>query len=128
MKTKMYVLVLLLLGISAVLAQEIKNKNKDVDESVRIKELNGVGSTGDEINFKDDEANTLITITDEGTVGSITVPPGSAPSTTTNKLYNIGSTLFFNGSALGSGGATSLNDLSDANYDGSSLFLGKELV
>ena len=34
-------------------------------------ELNGVESTGDVINFKDDEANTLITITDEGTVGSI---------------------------------------------------------
>ncbi len=101
MKTKMYVLVLLLLGFSTVLAQEIKNKDKKVNETVQTKTPNTTLSTGDEINFKDDEANTLITITDEGTVGSITLPSGSAPSTTANKLYNIGTSLFWNGSALG---------------------------
>ena len=37
MQTKMYILVLVLLGISAILAQEIKNKDKNVDESVRIR-------------------------------------------------------------------------------------------
>ena len=53
-------------------------------------------ATGDQINFKDATNHTLIRITDEGTVGSITIPPGSsAPSVTNNKLYNISGTLYF---------------------------------
>ena len=31
-------------------------------------------ATGDKINFKDEDGNSLITITDEGTTGSITIP------------------------------------------------------
>ena len=45
----------------------------------------------------------------------------SAPTSTTNKLYNVGGTLTFNGTALGSGGASALNDLSDVNYAGGNL-------
>jgi len=89
--------------------------------------INGVAAAGDVINIKNPTGNSIITITDEGSnVGSITLPSGAAPSTTTNKLYNEGGTLKFNGAAIGSGsGATELNDLSDAKYDGSSLFLGE---
>ena len=39
----------------------------------------------------------------------------SAPSTTTDKLYNVGGTLTWNGTALGSGGASNLTGLSDVS-------------
>ena len=71
-----------------------------------------------------DGTNTLIRITDEGTFGAIEIKNG-VPSTTTDKLYNDAGTLKFNGSTLGGGsGATEINDLTDAKYDGTSLFLG----
>ena len=128
MKTKTRILFFVLLGFSVTMAQEVINKNKKVDTetTLRTKTFSATETAEDSIVFKDGSDNHLITITDEGTVGSIRIPSGiSAPSTTTNKLYNVGNTLFFNGNPLlGSGGATSLNDLSDARYIGYSLFLG----
>ena len=125
MKTATCVLFFVLFCFSVSMAQEVKSNDKKTETTLSIKKLNTAESTGDSIVFKDDSDNHLLTITDEGTTGSITIPPGSAPGTTTNKLYNVGSTLFFDGNPiLGSGGATSLNDLSDAIFDGSSLFLG----
>jgi hypothetical protein len=50
---------------------------------------------------KDADANVLMEVNDEGLVGSITVPSGSAPSTTAYKLYNVGGSLYWNGAALG---------------------------
>jgi len=86
----MYVLVLLLLGFSAILAQEIKNKTKDVDESVRIKELNGVESFRDEILFKNETGNAILTIIDEGdNAASISLPPLSAIGSSSGKLYRV---------------------------------------
>ena len=54
---------------------------------------------------KDSDANILMEVNDEGTVGSITVPLGSAPVITTNKLYNVSGSLFWSGSALGTAGS-----------------------
>jgi len=55
---------------------------------------------------KDSEANVLMEVNDEGTVGSITLEDSTvAPSTTTNKLYNVGGSLYFNGSELGTSGS-----------------------
>ena len=127
MKTKTYFLFFLLFSFTAIQAQ-IKTEDKKADDKpVGTKILNTTTTTEDSIVFRDNDGNTLIKITDEGTVGSITIPSGSSiPSTIVNKLYNVGSTLFFSGNPiLGSGGATSLNDLSDAKYDGESLFLGE---
>ena len=123
MKTKTYVLLIVLFSFSLIIAQD---KEKKDDEKPSTKIINSTQSTGDKINFKDNDGNTLITITDEGTTGSITIPlSGSAPSPTTNKLYNLGNKLFFNGSAVSSGGgAGSLNELSDAINNGYDLFLG----
>ncbi len=141
-KTLLYIFFLVVLNTAAILAQsnnsekivEPKADQPQVENERSVKKEaaieNGTGNvktpqaTGDEINFKDEDSNSLITITDEGTTGSVTIPAGSTPSATTNKLYNVGSTLFFNGSALGSGGASSINDLSDAKTDATSLFLG----
>lgn len=83
-----------------VIAKPVKKKMvKEDSTGAKISQ-----ATGENVNFKDEDGNSLITITDEGTTGSITIPPGSAPSTNTNKLYNVGNTLYFNGSSLGSGG------------------------
>ena len=53
---------------------------------------------------KDSDANVLIQVNDEGTTGAITLPAGSTPVTVTNKLYNVGGTLYWNGIALGTAG------------------------
>ncbi len=54
---------------------------------------------------KDSDTNVLMEVNDEGTVGSITVPSGSAPGVTTNKLYNVSGALYWNGTALGTAGS-----------------------
>jgi hypothetical protein len=54
---------------------------------------------------KDSDSNVLMEVNDEGAVGSITVPSGSAPSTVTDKLYNVGGKLFWSGNALGFAGS-----------------------
>lgn len=53
--------------------------------------------------IKDNSANVLMEINDEGTVGSITLPQGAAPGVTANKLYNVGGTLNWNGSTFADG-------------------------
>ncbi len=52
------------------------------------------------VEIKDDENHTLITINDEGTAGSITIPDAITVGTTANKLYNEGSTLMWDGNNL----------------------------
>ena len=54
---------------------------------------------------KDSDTNVLMQVNDEGSVGSITLPSGSAPSVTTNKMYNISGALYWNGNALGTAGS-----------------------
>jgi hypothetical protein len=49
---------------------------------------------------KDSDSNVLMEVNDEGTVGSITLPPGSEPSIAANKLYNISGSLHWNGAVL----------------------------
>jgi hypothetical protein len=58
-------------------------------------------SQSPKMTVKDSDANVLMEVNDEGTAGSITVLSGSAPSVTTNKLYNSGGTLYWSGTALG---------------------------
>lgn len=82
-----------------------------------------------QLTVKDQEAtpNTLLQVNDEGTFGSITLPEtNSPPSSEENKLFNLNKMLIWNGTILGSGGATIINELEDAKYDGTSLFLGEE--
>ena len=73
--------------------------------------------------------NTSITFnaTDTIMTGALTVPVYT-PGTTTNKLYNIGGSLYFNGSILagGGGGATNIDGLTDGDTTSgtSVLYLG----
>jgi len=108
-------------------AQDISNKNQRIKEEksgvLKENQINSPEATGDDVKIKDDEDNTLLRVIDEGSFGSIELQNG-VPTTTTNKLYNNSGTLNFNGTSLGSGGVSAIDDLTDAIYDGSSLFLG----
>jgi trimeric autotransporter adhesin len=72
---------------------------------------------------EDSDGNVLMEVTDEDTAGSIMLPLGAAPGTTTNKLYNVGGSLYWSGTALGIG-ASNINGLSDGRVLGSSVYLG----
>ncbi len=103
---------------------QIKAKNNLPDFGV-VKMPNVPQATGDTVAVKDDVGNVLMTVTDEGTAGSIKLNDAGVVTISSNKLYNNGGSLYWNGSAVGSsGGADSINQLADAKYDGSSLFLG----
>ncbi|MBN1781794.1 hypothetical protein JW948_11755 [bacterium] len=57
-----------------------------------------------QMTVKDASANVLMTVNDEGSEGSITLPAGSAaPSTTTNKLYNVTGDLYWDGTKMPDG-------------------------
>ncbi|MCB9248240.1 MAG: hypothetical protein H6613_06700 [Ignavibacteriales bacterium] len=113
---------LIIFGFSLSLAQEVKDKK--VNETAKIEKPNSIQAVEGNVIFTDG-TNQLLRITDEGTTGAIQFQNG-VPSDVTNKLYNNGGTLHFNGNSLGSGGAASIGDLTDAVYDGStSIYIGE---
>ena len=57
----------------------------------------------------------------------ITLVESAVPSVTTNKLYNIGGSLHFNGVALGGGGYTSWT-ISDSDGNSESVFTGNSVI
>lgn len=65
----------------------------------------GIASGQIQVKDQDTTPNTLLEVNDEGAAGSITLPPLSAIGTTANKLYNLGTSLFWNGSELGTAGS-----------------------
>jgi hypothetical protein len=67
----------------------------------------GVNALIAQMIVKDDAnpANVLMQVNDEGTLGSITLPSGSAPGTTDDKLYNNGGILSWSGNPLATGSA-----------------------
>ena len=103
----------------------VKNRNIKKNNTQTTTTPNSTQATGDVVNVKDDAGNALMTVTDEGSAGSIKLNDAGAVTPNTNKLYNNGGSLYWNGSALSGGSsATELNDLTDAKYDGGSLFVG----
>jgi len=111
MKNQLTLLIVIFFLLTTILlAQETTVDKKDTlsSKTNSSKSIDGVTAQNDKIDFMNETGNAIITITDEGSnVGSITLPSGSAPSTTTNKLYNEGGTLKFNGSDIGAGSGSS---------------------
>jgi hypothetical protein len=65
------------------------------------------GNTLAQMTVEDNDLNILMEVSDEGTVGSIVLPDtNAAPTSTLNKLYNLGGTLNWNGSPLALGGSS----------------------
>ena len=62
---------------------------------------------------KDNKGNVLMEVNDEGNVGSITLPSGAEPMVTTNKLYNVGGVLYWNGANIGANHPVHWNDLTN---------------
>ena len=124
MKKTIFYTTLLILFATILFAQEVKNDKKENKDKTQnsSKGIDSPQAVEGNVTFSDG-TNQLLRITDEGTFGAIQFQDG-VPSDVTNKLYNNGGTLNFNGTALGSGGATEINDLTDAIFDGESLFLG----
>jgi len=60
-----------------------------------------------------------INVRTTGAVSKITIPSGSAPGTTANTLYNIGGSLYFNGSVVGTGSVTGMTAFSVTGDSGS---------
>jgi hypothetical protein len=116
--------VLIVFSTIQIIGQEVDTKKGEK----KIETLKGSDSpqaTGDKIEFNNAAGNPILTITDEGgNAGSITLPQ-STPSNTSNKLYNEGGIIKFNGVAIGGNGATEIDDLSDAIYNGNSIFIGE---
>ena len=106
-------------------AQQAK-RNKTVTENEKNNISNKAEKTqsiNDKVSFKDG-STTLFEINSEGAAGSL-ILPSVGNSLSGNKLYNNGGNLFWGDTKLnGTGGASILNDLSDAKYIGHSLFLG----
>ena len=112
-------------SISFLNAQQTKGNKTDFEngkDKISNKSVS-TQSINDKVSFKDG-STTLLEINSEGSAGSLILPSvGSALSG--NKLYNNGGNLFWGNTQLnGLGGASILNDLSDAKYIGHSLFLG----
>jgi hypothetical protein len=53
------------------------------------------------VTIKDADDHVLIEINDEDTSGSITILPGPVPSDVDSKLYNVGNSLYWRGTKLG---------------------------
>ena len=102
----------------------VKNRNIKKNNTQTTTTPNSTQATGDVVNVKDDAGNTLMTVTDEGSAGSIKLNDAGAVTPNTNKLYNNGGSLYWNGSALSGGSATEINDLSDGTTGNFSVFLG----
>ncbi|MCB0753909.1 MAG: hypothetical protein KDC52_20730, partial [Ignavibacteriae bacterium] len=113
---------LLLLSVS-IYAQESETDGKKSNKIEGTEKVDSPQAVGDKVRIKDG-TTTLIEINNEGSAGSILLPSvGGLLSG--SKLYSNGVNLFWGSSQLnGGGGATKINDLSDAKSDGSSLFLG----
>ena len=77
-----------------------------------------VTTTGD---FDISSAGAINVRADNGASGvhKITIPSGSAPGSTANTLYNIGGSLYFNGSVVGTGNVTGMTAFTVTGDSGS---------
>jgi len=108
-------LIITMIVFSNIFAQETK-----VDrQTSSIKNINKTTAVSDTVTIKDNANNVLMTVTDEGSAGSIKLNDAGAVSPNTNKLYNNGGNLYWAGSQLGlassNGWTISGNNIYNAN-------------
>ena len=126
MKQYIILFVVVIFLSSNTYAQEVETDNKKQNILQGVEKVNAPQAVTDEIKFTNETGNAIITFTDEGNnAGSILLPSVGSGLTGT-KLFNNGGNLYWGGTQLNVGGTgvSLINDLTDAIYDGSSLFLG----
>ncbi|MCB9248217.1 MAG: hypothetical protein H6613_06580 [Ignavibacteriales bacterium] len=125
----MIIFTIILFSAFQLSAQEVEKDDKSDEKTKIVLEPASTQAVTNEIKFKNETGNAIITITDEGdNKGSITLPEMTTAFTSekTDKIYNLNGRLYWGELDLTtSGGASQLNDLTDAKYEGSSLFLGE---
>jgi len=121
MKKQVIIIVSLALFFSyTTFAQETKTNDHKI-KSVKT----GIMNSTDKLLVKDSDANMLLEVNDEGTMGSITLPDTSTTlGSATNKLYNLSGALIWNGDTLSTSGVSAIDDLIDGKTLGGSVFLG----
>lgn len=105
--TKLFLIFILLSFVFTTLFAQVE-ENPKVDDKTEINGTKSIEAVGDKIEFKNETTNSILTITDEGSnAGSILLSPGSALTDPNDddKLYNVGGTLHWNGSAVGTAGS-----------------------
>ena len=122
--TTLFTFAFLLFTFAFSFAQENNTVKTDTLKTANTNQPNSPQAEQGDVKITDG-TNTLIRITDEGTFGAIEIKNG-VPSSTTDKLYNVGGTLKFDGSPIGSGGATELDDLTDGRTHSNSIYLGND--
>ena len=79
--------------------------NKKINKNTAINRTDEIGTaaaTNDKMTIKDEDSNVLMEVIDEGAGGSIYLKPLPADITTfDNKLYNVGTELYWSGDPLG---------------------------
>ena len=105
---------------------QVESVSQSKTDDKIISHPNSTEAVGNQINFKNETGNSIITITDEGSnKGSLTLPQmTSSPTSTSNKLYNLNGSLYFSGSSLSS--TSSIDGLSDgiSTSGSNSVYLG----
>ena len=102
MKKSLTVLIIILCLLSNLTnAQELNNKKAKPDFENVTNKIDGVSATNDKMTLKDG-TTTLLEVTNEGEGGSIYFEPLPADITSfDNKLYNVGTELYWSGAPLG---------------------------
>jgi hypothetical protein len=88
---------------------------------------NGLSVGTTPVSILDASGNASFTSASVAANGGITIASG-APGVTTNALYQVGSTLYFNGSEVGGGGGTTTNALTIGNGLSGGSFNGSSAV
>ncbi len=90
----------LILTFTNIYAQkQVETDSKKKSTTNGTEKADAPAALNDKIEFKNG-TNAIITINDEGSAGSISIPSGSAPSDPSGKLYNYNGSLYWSSSAL----------------------------
>ncbi len=97
---KYIILLFFILFNSGIYSQEVIKEKNNIKELNEAQKILAPQATGDKVTIKDG-TTVLLEIENEGSAASIKLNDAGTVSLTTNKLYNTGGSLYWNGTALG---------------------------
>ena len=123
---KFLLVVVSILYVTNTFAQEVEANNEKSSEKQGTEKVVSPQAIGDKIIIMDG-SSTLLEIQNEGSTGSILLPNSGVIAPTPNsdnKLYNNDGNLFWGSAQLNGGGVSGIDDLTDAKYDATGLYVG----